>query len=51
MDLDDLALFVQVVEAGGMSAAARRTGRTQPTVNRAMQRRDRESGVVEVLPS
>ncbi|MEQ8740385.1 MAG: LysR family transcriptional regulator [Hoeflea sp. D1-CHI-28] len=32
--LDDLALFVRVVEAGGFTAAARRTGTPQATISR-----------------
>ncbi len=61
MDIADLALFVDVVESGSMSEAARRTGRSQSAVSRAIQRleqelgvlllRRSEAGVLEVLPA
>jgi DNA-binding transcriptional LysR family regulator len=34
LGLDDLALFARVVETGGFTAAARRTGRPQATISR-----------------
>jgi DNA-binding transcriptional LysR family regulator len=34
LGLDDLALFARVVESGGFTAAARRTGRPQATISR-----------------
>ena len=61
MELADLAIFLEVVDSGSMSEAARRYGRSQPAVSRAIQRLERElgvsllqrseAGVVEVLPA
>jgi DNA-binding transcriptional LysR family regulator len=42
--LDDLALFVRVVETGGFSAAARATGRPQATVSRRIAELERALG-------
>jgi DNA-binding transcriptional LysR family regulator len=44
--LDDLALFVQVAEAGGLAGAARLNGVSVPTLSRKMQRLERQLGRV-----
>ena len=40
--LDDLALFVDVAETGGLAGAARRTGATVPTLSRKMAALERQ---------
>lgn len=42
--LDDLALFVDVAETGGLAGAARRTGATVPTLSRKMANLERQLG-------
>ena len=42
--LDDLGLFVDVAETGGLAGAARRTGATVPTLSRKMATLERELG-------
>ncbi|MFY0618730.1 LysR family transcriptional regulator [Shimia sp.] len=42
--LDDLALFVDVAETGGLAGAARRTGATVPTLSRKMAALERQLG-------
>lgn len=42
--LDDLALFAAVVDAGGFSAAERRTGRPQATISRRIAALERRLG-------
>ena len=42
--LDDLALFVQVAEAGGLAGAARLSGVSVPTLSRKMQTLERQLG-------
>jgi len=42
--LDDLALFVQVAEAGGLAGAARVSGVSVPTLSRKMQSLERQLG-------
>lgn len=42
--LDDLALFVQVAEAGGLAGAARISGVSVPTLSRKMQSLERQLG-------
>lgn len=43
--LDDLALFARVVEAGGFTAAARRTGRPQATISRRIAHLEAQMGL------
>jgi DNA-binding transcriptional LysR family regulator len=43
--LDDAEMFVAIVDAGGMSAAARRKGRSQPTVSRQLAALEARLGV------
>jgi DNA-binding transcriptional LysR family regulator len=45
LDLDDLALFVRVVERGGFAGAAREIGAPTSTVSRAIQRLESTAGV------
>src|ERR1700685_211897 len=45
MDLDDLRTFVDVAEAGGVSAAARRLGVSKSIVSRRLFRLESELGV------
>ncbi len=44
MTLEDLRIFVAVVEAGNMSEVARATGRTQPAVAQHVRRLEKELG-------
>tara|TARA_R110002020_G_scaffold36134_22_gene108701 strand:- start:956 stop:1861 length:906 start_codon:yes stop_codon:yes gene_type:complete len=45
LGLDDLALFARVVEAGGFTAAARRTGTPQATVSRRIAQLEARLGL------
>ena len=45
MDLDAIAVFVRVVEAGGFSAAARRLGAPKATVSAKVARLEKQLGV------
>jgi DNA-binding transcriptional LysR family regulator len=45
LDLDDLAAFVEVADAGGVSAAARRLGVSKSIVSRRLVRLESELGV------
>jgi len=45
LDLDDLATFVEVADAGGVSAAARRLGVSKSIVSRRLVRLESELGV------
>lgn len=45
LDLNDIALFVQVVEAGGFAAAVRRLGLPANTVSRRVQDLEQHLGV------
>ena len=45
MDYNDIPLFVQVVEAGGFTAAARATGREKSAVSRSVSRLEEDLGV------
>jgi DNA-binding transcriptional LysR family regulator len=53
MNIAQLSTFVAVIETGSLTAAARRTGVTQPGVTRQMQRLELELGValLERLPT
>jgi len=46
LDWDDLKLLQVVAEAGGLSAAARRLGTTQPTIGRRIQALEKALGVI-----
>lgn len=43
--IDDLMIFLEVVEAGGFSAASRRTGRSTSLISRRIQDLERKLGV------
>lgn len=45
LDLDDLATFVQVADAGGVSAAARRLGLSKSIISRRLVRLESELGI------
>lgn len=45
LDLDDLAVFVRVIEHGGFASAARQLGEPTSTVSRAIARLEARSGV------
>jgi DNA-binding transcriptional LysR family regulator len=45
LDLDDLAIFVEIADAGGVSPAARRLGVSKSIVSRRLSRLERELGV------
>ncbi|MDP2121377.1 MAG: LysR substrate-binding domain-containing protein [Hoeflea sp.] len=45
LGLDDLALFARVVEAGGFTAAARRTGMPQATISRRIAQLEQRLGL------
>src|SRR3954451_10709794 len=46
LDWNDLKVVHAVIEAGGLSAAARRLGSTQPTIGRRIQALEEKLGIV-----
>ena len=50
MQIEQLELFVAVVEHGGMTAAGRQMGMTQPAVSRSMSNLERQLGVALFQP-
>ncbi|WP_229496631.1 LysR family transcriptional regulator [Massilia polaris] len=51
MDLNDVALFVQVIRAGSFAEAARRLGIPSNSVSRRIQELERRMGVAVILRS